>query len=207
MSFSIVHLSDPHFGGVADLELIEGVEALVPDLEPRVIVVAGDLSQRARHGEFQAARHFVRELERTAPVYVLPGNHDVQWWRRPLLPFGAEAKYAKYLSYFGPALGRPWLWRRLMVAIPGPMERVAGSCFGQRIWGRGLADCQFRPIAPLRPRYIQERAYPGQIVTGNIELLGDVGHGLGPDQPVEFFSGNRHFASPFLTAPQGAARY
>jgi len=67
VSFSIVHLSDPHFGGVADLELIEGVETLVPDLEPRVIVVAGDLSQRARHGEFQAARQFVRELERTAP--------------------------------------------------------------------------------------------------------------------------------------------
>jgi 3',5'-cyclic AMP phosphodiesterase CpdA len=104
VSFSIVHLSDPHFGGVADPALIEGVEALVPDLEPRVIVISGDLSQRARHGEFQAARAFVRELERTAPVYVLPGNHDVQWWWRPFLPFGSEAKYAKYRTYFGPAL-------------------------------------------------------------------------------------------------------
>lgn len=101
MSFSIVHLSDTHFGGRADLAQVEAVEALVPDLEPRVVVFSGDVSQRARHGEFQAARAFVRELERTAPVYVLPGNHDVQWWWRPMLPFSPEAKYRKYRTYFG----------------------------------------------------------------------------------------------------------
>lgn len=101
MTFSIVHISDTHFGGKADLAQIEAVEALVPDLEPRVVVLSGDVSQRARHGEFQAARSLVRELERTAPVYVLPGNHDVQWWWRPLLPFGHSVKYRKYRTYFG----------------------------------------------------------------------------------------------------------
>ena len=116
MSFSLVHLGDPHFGGVADLAHIEGVEALVPDLEPRVIVVAGDLSQRARHGEFQAARSFMRELERTAPVYLLPGNHDVQWWRRPFIPFGAGAKYAKYRAYFGPALTPTMVFPEAIIA-------------------------------------------------------------------------------------------
>lgn len=104
MTFSIVHLSDPHFGGGADLDQVEAVEALVPDLEPEVIVVSGDLTQRARHGEFQRARAWVRELERTAPVYVLPGNHDVQWWWRPFLPFGGARKYEKYRRYFGPRL-------------------------------------------------------------------------------------------------------
>ncbi|MBI3983150.1 MAG: metallophosphoesterase [Gemmatimonadetes bacterium] len=104
MSFSIVHLSDTHFGGKADVALIEAVEALVPDLDPRCIVLSGDVSQRARHGELQAGRGLVRELERTAPVYVVPGNHDVQWWWRPFLPFGAAAKYAKFRSYFGPVL-------------------------------------------------------------------------------------------------------
>jgi 3',5'-cyclic AMP phosphodiesterase CpdA len=102
--FSIVHLSDPHFGGVADLAQIRAVEELIPDLEPRVIVLSGDLSQRTRHGEYQAARAFVRELERTAPVLVIPGNHDVQWWWRPLVPFGRAAKYEKYTRYFGPVL-------------------------------------------------------------------------------------------------------
>jgi 3',5'-cyclic AMP phosphodiesterase CpdA len=101
VSFSLVHLSDLHFGGFADLAQIHAVEALLPDLEPQLIVVSGDLTQRARHGEFQAARAFVKELERTAPVYVQPGNHDVQWWWRPLIPFGGDAKYEKYRWYFG----------------------------------------------------------------------------------------------------------
>lgn len=104
MTFSLVHVSDPHFGRPVDLEQIAAVEALVPDLEPRVIVLSGDLSQRARHGEFQAAHAFVRELERTAPVLVLPGNHDVEWWWRPFVPFGGARKYRKYRRYFGPHL-------------------------------------------------------------------------------------------------------
>ncbi len=104
MTFSIVHLSDPHFGNVADLQLIQAVEDLVPDLEPRLTVLSGDISLRSRHGEYQAARAFVRELERTAPVFIIPGNHDVQWWWRPFIPFGAQAKYRKYVRYFGPVL-------------------------------------------------------------------------------------------------------
>ncbi len=104
MSFSIVHVSDPHFGDVADLHKIAAVENLVPDLEPDVTVITGDLTLRARHGEFQAARLFVRELERTAPVFVIPGNHDVQWWWRPFIPFASQAKYAKYRRHFGPKL-------------------------------------------------------------------------------------------------------
>ncbi len=102
MNNAIVHLSDIHFGGVANLAYVRGVEEIMPQLDPSVIVLSGDLSQRARHGEFQAARNFIRALERTAPVYVVPGNHDVQWWWRPLIPFGAKAKYRKYTRYFGP---------------------------------------------------------------------------------------------------------
>jgi 3',5'-cyclic AMP phosphodiesterase CpdA len=101
---SIVHLGDLHFGGVADLAQIEAVEELVPDLEPRLTVISGDISQRARHGEFQAAQGLVRQLERVAPVLVIPGNHDVQWWWRPFIPFGRSVIYRKYTQYFGPAL-------------------------------------------------------------------------------------------------------
>ncbi len=104
MSFSVVHLSGTCFGEAADLRKIAAVENLVPDLEPDVVVISGDLTRRARDGEFQAARMFVGELERTAPVYVAPGDHDVQWWLRPLVPFGSDAKYAKFRQYFGPAL-------------------------------------------------------------------------------------------------------
>jgi predicted phosphodiesterase len=37
-------------------------------------------------------------------VYLLPGNHDVQWWWRPFIPFAHGAKYEKYRAYFGPTL-------------------------------------------------------------------------------------------------------
>ncbi len=104
MAFSLIHVSDLHFGGVADVAQIEAFEALVPDLEPEAIVVSGDVSQRARHGEFQRARAFVRELGRTAPVYVMPGNHDVQWWWRPFIPASPGRKYEKYRRYFGEEL-------------------------------------------------------------------------------------------------------
>jgi 3',5'-cyclic AMP phosphodiesterase CpdA len=101
---SVVHLSDTHFGHEADLVHVEAIEDLMPDLEPSATVLSGDLTVRAKHGEFQAARAFVHELERTAPVVVIPGNHDVQWWLRPLLPFDSQAKYRKYAQYFGPNL-------------------------------------------------------------------------------------------------------
>src|SRR5439155_738728 len=40
----------------------------------------------------------------TAPVLTIPGNHDVQWWRRPFIPFSKDAVYQKYRSYLGAEL-------------------------------------------------------------------------------------------------------
>ncbi len=152
MTFSIVHISDPHFGNVADLQQIQAVEELVPDLDPRVIVLSGDVSLRSRHGEYQAARGFVRELERTAPVFAVPGNHDVQWWWRPFIPFASAAKYRKYVRYFGPVLaptlkfpeaviasaltshGVTWgslTWRLRDLAVKGHLPKKAIERVGQ----------------------------------------------------------------------------
>lgn len=101
---TIVHLSDLHFGGVADLAQIEALESLVPTIEPDVIALSGDLTQRARHGEFQRARALVRQFRDTAPTLVVPGNHDVTWWRSPFSIAGPRAKYEKYRQYFGEEL-------------------------------------------------------------------------------------------------------
>jgi len=101
VTLQILHFADPHFGSAADIRQIEALEQLLPDLRPDVIALTGDLTLRARHGEFQRARAFVNLAARAAPVHVIPGNHDVQWWRRPLIPFGKNAVYAKYRRYFG----------------------------------------------------------------------------------------------------------
>ena len=104
MTVQLLHLADLHFGGVADIRQIEALEQIIPDLRPDAVVVSGDVAQRARHGEFQRARAFVQRALETAPVYILPGNHDVQWWWRPFLPFGKDALYTKYRRYFGEEL-------------------------------------------------------------------------------------------------------
>lgn len=101
MTIQIAHIGDIHFGGLADIPVIEALERMLPDLRPDAIVIGGDMSQRARHGEFQRGRAFANLARETAPVLTIPGNHDVQWWRRPFIPFSKDAVYQKYRSYFG----------------------------------------------------------------------------------------------------------
>jgi 3',5'-cyclic AMP phosphodiesterase CpdA len=126
VTVQLLHLSDLHFGGLAQIEQIEALEGMIPDLRPHAVVISGDLSQRARHGEFQRARALVRLAARTAPVQVVPGNHDVSWWARPLIP-GTAPRYAKYTRYFGADLA-PTL------TIPGAVIASALTSHGVA-WG------------------------------------------------------------------------
>jgi 3',5'-cyclic AMP phosphodiesterase CpdA len=110
---TLVHLSDLHFGRDVDLEQVRALEAEIPGLAPAAIVISGDLTQRARHGELQRALAFVERLDRTAPTLTLPGNHDVEWWRSPFAVLGTDRLYWKYRRYFGenlaPVLEMPGL--------------------------------------------------------------------------------------------------
>jgi 3',5'-cyclic AMP phosphodiesterase CpdA len=97
---TLVHLSDLHFGGLADIGSVEAVEELLPSFNPAAIIVSGDFCQRARAGEFQRARAFLRQAARLAPVHAVAGNHDVQWWREPLgVPLLGKERFAKYRRF------------------------------------------------------------------------------------------------------------
>jgi 3',5'-cyclic AMP phosphodiesterase CpdA len=74
VSRTLAHLSDIHFGTVDPLILAPLIET-VRRLAPHVVVVSGDLTQRARTQEFLAARAFLDQLPK--PQIVVPGNHDV----------------------------------------------------------------------------------------------------------------------------------
>ena len=100
MSTTVFHCSDLHFGHPAVPEQYEAMEALIQDQRFDVVAISGDLSQRARSGEFQRARAFIRHAERVSKVICIPGNHDVQWWKSP---FGIRegdmyATYRRYIS-------------------------------------------------------------------------------------------------------------
>ena len=70
----IVHLSDLHFGRTRS-ELVEPLIAAIARAAPDLVVISGDLTQRARNRQFAAARRFLDRLE--APWLALPGNHDI----------------------------------------------------------------------------------------------------------------------------------
>lgn len=98
---TIFHCSDLHFGHPAVPEQYEAMEALIEQQRFTVVAISGDLSQRARSGEFQRARAFIKHAEEHSRVICIPGNHDVQWWKAPL-GFGDDtallATYRRYIS-------------------------------------------------------------------------------------------------------------
>jgi 3',5'-cyclic AMP phosphodiesterase CpdA len=91
----IAHLSDLHFGTVIP-EVAEALVADLKSLEPSLVIISGDLTQRARRGQFNDARTYLRRLPQ--PQLVIPGNHDVPLFdivRRFLSPL---ERYREYIS-------------------------------------------------------------------------------------------------------------
>lgn len=96
---TVFHCSDLHFGHPAVPEQYEAMEALIHEYRYDVVAISGDVSQRARSGEFQRARAFIRHAELTSKVICIPGNHDVAWWKAPL-SIGDDSKmFANYRRF------------------------------------------------------------------------------------------------------------
>ena len=96
---TVLHVSDVHFGTPAVPEQVDAIEQLIETRRFDVVAISGDLSQRARAGEFQRARKFLRDAARVSATIVVPGNHDVKWWRAPLGIGLRSALYANYRRY------------------------------------------------------------------------------------------------------------
>ncbi|MEO6353433.1 MAG: metallophosphoesterase family protein [Burkholderiaceae bacterium] len=91
---TLVHLSDLHFGRI-DTSLIQPLTNLVNGIHPDLLVVSGDLTQRARSAQFKEARLFLDALPE--PQIVVPGNHDIplhNLFNRFLRPLD---KYRRYI--------------------------------------------------------------------------------------------------------------
>lgn len=107
MTVRIAQVSDLHFGRAVDT-VAETLLAELRDVDATLVAVCGDLTQRARDAEFQAARTFLDRLP--APALVVPGNHDLPSW--PLW-----TRFA-----------RPWRrWRRHLDADPVEVSTHSGE--------------------------------------------------------------------------------
>lgn len=88
---TLLHLSDLHFGPPFLQRVADAVLRLAAELNLDAIVVSGDLTQRAKPEQFQAAAAFLDQLP-ALPRLVMPGNHDVplyRAWERLTDPLGA----------------------------------------------------------------------------------------------------------------------
>ncbi|SNB45824.1 metallophosphoesterase [Geobacter sp. DSM 9736] len=92
---TIVHISDIHFGRIAYptvQPLIDAVRGVHPD----VVVVSGDLTQRASERQFAEARDFLAQLP--SPQIIVPGNHDVPLFNVVGRFFRPLANFRRYIS-------------------------------------------------------------------------------------------------------------
>jgi 3',5'-cyclic AMP phosphodiesterase CpdA len=93
---TLVHLSDLHTGRL-DRSSIPPLVDAIQGLKPDLVVLSGDLTQRATPEQFQEARAFLDSLE--TRTLTIPGNHDVPLWdvsSRFLTPL---ARYKRYITH------------------------------------------------------------------------------------------------------------
>lgn len=92
----LLQVSDPHFG-TEQAAVVAALERLVAAERPDVLLLSGDLTQRATAAQFTAARAFVDRLQVPAMVAV-PGNHDI-----PLLDLRRRLfnPYGRWRAAFG----------------------------------------------------------------------------------------------------------
>ena len=104
----LLQVSDPHFGTERP-EVVEALVALAQAHRPDVLVLSGDITQRARRAQFMAAARFCDRLGIGVRL-VLPGNHDI-----PLFDVATRllSPYRLFRAYFGddfaPVVDRPGL--------------------------------------------------------------------------------------------------
>ncbi|MEJ7687448.1 MAG: metallophosphoesterase [Variovorax sp.] len=133
---SLLQISDTHFG-TEKPPVAQALERLARRERPDVLVLSGDITQRATQAQFDEAGAFVRRLG-IAVTLTIPGNHDI-----PLFAVATRLldPYGRYGRAFGtelePVIGLPgWLvvavnttrWYRHKngEVSPQQIERVAG---------------------------------------------------------------------------------
>lgn len=121
----LVHLSDLHFGA-AHSWIAERLMSNLRSQPPDLVVITGDLTQRARTRQFRAAHEFLARLN--VPYVVTPGNHDVAPLYHPLRRLFAP--FERYRRYVSPYLDSYYVDEQLLVVglnSADPWRLVEGS--------------------------------------------------------------------------------
>jgi 3',5'-cyclic AMP phosphodiesterase CpdA len=121
---AIAHLSDLHFGKIAHPDIVSALVEEVNALGVDLVAVSGDLTQRARRHQFEAAAQMLQAFD--APSLVVPGNHDVYAWWYPVHRLADPLRrYRRYIT------------KDLLPAFETPGMSVLGlnSAYGSTVKG------------------------------------------------------------------------
>ncbi len=95
---TIIHLSDLHFGKV-DKKRISPLLDTINSLGPDLVIISGDLTQRATKKEYLEVQQFLKMIK--PRVFIIPGNHDIPLYNI----FARLAKpFKKYTEFVTPDL-------------------------------------------------------------------------------------------------------
>lgn len=169
----LLQISDTHFG-TEQRPVVAALLALARQQRPELVVLSGDITQRARPAQFMAARAFTDQL--AAPLLAIPGNHDI-----PLFDLWARLRrpYARHCAAFGADLEpthasdglmvlgvnttRPWRHKHGEVSRP-QIERVVRSLAGAR-------PGQLRVVVVHQPVAVTHAADAPNLLRGHAEAL------------------------------------
>ncbi|MEP6764603.1 MAG: metallophosphoesterase [Gemmatimonadaceae bacterium] len=90
---TIIQVSDLHFGAILQPTL-EPLLQLMHDIKPDLVIVSGDLTQRAQEEQFIEAKRYIDRMP--GPKLIIPGNHDIPLYnvfRRFVSPLDYYAKH------------------------------------------------------------------------------------------------------------------
>lgn len=130
----LLHMSDVHFGA-EDREALRALEKFVAHIKPDAVVVAGDITQSGKRGQFEEARAWFDQLG--IQVIAAPGNHDTPVFHlaaRVVAPFD---RYARYMAGLDAVGG--------LIELGGGMVRIsaintARGVQGRINWADGVID-------------------------------------------------------------------
>lgn len=130
---TIAQISDLHFGA-HDPVVVDRLHDALVAARPDLVVVSGDLTQRARRGQFRAADAFLHRLEAAGfPLVVVPGNHDIPLYdlfRRLFFPL---RRYCRMI-------GRSTAFRDAEIAVLGLFSAHGLTIKQGRLTRRQIAE-------------------------------------------------------------------
>lgn len=91
----LAHISDLHFG-TEESKVAEGLLSDLDVVKPHLVIISGDLTQRARKKQFIEAKNYLQKIN--FPKLIIPGNHDIplfDLFRRIFFPL---TRFKKYIS-------------------------------------------------------------------------------------------------------------